>query len=327
MVKGLVSIIIPCYNGERFVDRCLSSILAQTYKSIEVIVVNDGSTDNSAMAIENYKNRFNNDGMVLTVISKENGGAASAVNVGLKAINGEFLHPLDIDDMLMPTAIEEKLKLFRDGIDAVISNGYYVKYEDSEKYIDKFYLDKDDKELINPFEDMLLSKLHNWSGAYMVKCSTLFDIYPEKEIYISHYGQNLQIILPCCYRKRVMFSHKPLMKYVRHNESFTAGGIDHSIQNLIGFKDIRLKLISDIVTDSQERDYYRNKVEAFYAKLLIEQYSLIGNNREIAKNYKILKKLRCVDKNSKFTYFSSKHPQLSRILRHIKKLVKNISRA
>jgi len=96
----VVSIIIPVYNAEKFLSECIESALNQTYKEIEVIAINDGSTDNSLKILEQYSDR-------IKVISKPNGGTSSALNLGIKNMSGEWFKWLSADDVLYPNAIKE----------------------------------------------------------------------------------------------------------------------------------------------------------------------------------------------------------------------------
>jgi len=95
-----VSIIIPVFNAEKFLEECLISAINQTYSDIEIIAVNDGSTDNSSEVLKKFSNK-------VKIFSKENGGKSSALNVGIKYTKGEWIKVLDADDVLYPTAIEE----------------------------------------------------------------------------------------------------------------------------------------------------------------------------------------------------------------------------
>lgn len=110
-----VSIIIPVYNIEKYIERCLLSIINQSYKNIEVIIVDDGSTDKSSDIVDDYLNHNN-----FIVIHKENGGLSSARNAGLKVATGEFVMFVDGDDYLMDNAIEILVKKINDEIDVVM---------------------------------------------------------------------------------------------------------------------------------------------------------------------------------------------------------------
>ena len=95
-----VSIFIPIYNTEKYLRECIESALNQNYDDIEIIAVNDGSTDNSLKILEQYSDR-------IKVISKTNGGTSSALNLGIKNMKGEWFKWLSADDVLYPNAIEE----------------------------------------------------------------------------------------------------------------------------------------------------------------------------------------------------------------------------
>lgn len=94
--NGKISVIIPAYNAEKTIERCLNSVIEQSYTNVEVIVVDDGSKDRT-LSIANEVAK--NDSRV-KVISKQNGGAASARNVGIKLASGEFITFLDADDYI-----------------------------------------------------------------------------------------------------------------------------------------------------------------------------------------------------------------------------------
>lgn len=108
MQKGLVSIITPCYNGEKFVSRFLDSVLDQSYTNIELIVINDGSTDQTEQILKSYEIKFKEKGIKFIHLFQSNGGQSSAINKGLEIFSGEYLTWPDSDDILTPDAIEIK---------------------------------------------------------------------------------------------------------------------------------------------------------------------------------------------------------------------------
>lgn len=107
--RGLVTIVIDNFNYAQFVDRAIESALAQTYPTVEVVVVDDGSTDESAEVIHRYDDR------AITVF-KPNGGQASALNAGLSCAHGDVVLFLDSDDELYPDAVESVMQEFGEGI-------------------------------------------------------------------------------------------------------------------------------------------------------------------------------------------------------------------
>jgi glycosyltransferase involved in cell wall biosynthesis len=107
--QPLVSIVVTNYNYGRYLRAAIDSALAQTYSQVEVVAVDDGSTDNSREIIESYGGR-------IVPVLKANGGHGSAVNAGFGASGGEILMFLDADDELLPEAVEQLVKAWRPGV-------------------------------------------------------------------------------------------------------------------------------------------------------------------------------------------------------------------
>lgn len=105
-MKPTVSIVIPCYNAANYLGETLQSIANQSYKNIEVILVNDGSTDKSLELAYPYESKIN-----LTILNIPNGGVSNARNIGFQHTTGEFIVFLDADDILKPTFAENKIAL------------------------------------------------------------------------------------------------------------------------------------------------------------------------------------------------------------------------
>ena len=102
-----VSVIIPVYNVENYIEKCLNSVLNQTLKEIEIIIVNDGSKDSSKQKIEKYLEKHENK---IIYLEKENGGLSDARNYGIGYAKGEYIAFLDSDDYIEPTMYEEMYK-------------------------------------------------------------------------------------------------------------------------------------------------------------------------------------------------------------------------
>lgn len=126
-MNPLVSIIVPMYNAESYILSCLNSIVGQSYDNLEIIVVNDGSTDHSVELCRNFAVAHNN----VLILNQENSGLSSARNNGIKQAHGEYLFFLDADDLLQNSAIEKMIENTTDGGNLVICN--YRKFNDNEK--------------------------------------------------------------------------------------------------------------------------------------------------------------------------------------------------
>jgi glycosyltransferase involved in cell wall biosynthesis len=113
----LISVIVPVYNSEVFLEKCLSSLINQRYKNLEIIVINDGSSDRSLEIIEGFANR---DERVM-LVSQENRGQSHARNVGIRKATGDYLIFVDSDDWLDSTFIEKlHSKIVEENVDIVV---------------------------------------------------------------------------------------------------------------------------------------------------------------------------------------------------------------
>lgn len=106
MSDGLISVIIPVYNVENYIVRCLDSVVSQTYANLEIVLVDDGATDSSGKICESYAQKDSR----IQVIHKENGGLSSARNAGLKVATGDYIAFVDSDDFIHPMMYELMLR-------------------------------------------------------------------------------------------------------------------------------------------------------------------------------------------------------------------------
>jgi len=115
-----VSVIIPVYNGEKYIAECVESVLSQTYRDFEIIVVDDGSTDKTAQVIKQLNHQ-------LTYVFQKNKGSAAAFNTGIRNSCGEYLVWLSADDLLMPEALAELISFLAQNPDVqVVDSDYYL---------------------------------------------------------------------------------------------------------------------------------------------------------------------------------------------------------
>src|SRR6218665_159168 len=114
-----ISVIIPCYNVERYVEQCICSVLSQTLLPYEIICVNDGSTDSTLMVLQGLQEKSPR---LIKIIDVKNAGASAARNTGLAAANGELVQFLDADDIIVPEKFERQLAGFSGGAGVVISD-------------------------------------------------------------------------------------------------------------------------------------------------------------------------------------------------------------
>lgn len=129
-MSALVSVIVPVYNVEKYLRKCLDSLLEQTYKNIEVVMVDDGSKDSSGKICDEYAKRFEN----FYVVHKENAGLGMARNTGFEHINGQYVTFLDSDDylendcveILYNTLLKQRVDMCKGGFKRVIDSGEVI---------------------------------------------------------------------------------------------------------------------------------------------------------------------------------------------------------
>ena len=135
-MNPLVSIIIPVYNKAAFVRETLDSALAQTYPHIELVLINDGSTDGSLAILEEFQSKFPDK---IILIDQVNGGVSKATNAGIQASSGEYMQFLDADDLLSPDKIENQISLLKGKPSAVICSCEWVNFNKNTKHFSRVH--------------------------------------------------------------------------------------------------------------------------------------------------------------------------------------------
>lgn len=129
-----VSIIIPIYNSSSYIEKCVNSVLKQTYKNIEIILINDGSTDNSLDIIKNISSKNNN----VKYYTQKNSGVAKTRNRGIKYSNGDYVMFIDNDDYIDSNYVENFVKELDDDTDYIIGGYRRVDLKGNTLYSKKF---------------------------------------------------------------------------------------------------------------------------------------------------------------------------------------------
>lgn len=231
MESGLISVIIPVYNTEKYLVECLDSVLAQTYTNYEAILVDDGSTDQSPAICDEYADRDPR----FRVIHRENGGLSEARNTGLDVARGKYIYFLDSDDRLVPNTLEYAFnKLFETGADFVFFDGQ--SFEDSPRGfgIEQRYIRKTEYAPLEGIRMLdLLQKnddLHFAVQMYLYRASFLFQnafrFYPGLL-----YEDMVFSFEAFCRAEKVAHCHKPL-----YERRFRSGSIVTSKPSIKNFE-------------------------------------------------------------------------------------------
>jgi glycosyltransferase involved in cell wall biosynthesis len=209
----LISIIVPVYNAEKYLGACIESITSQTYKNLEIILIDDGSSDNSGKICDDYAEKDNR----IRVIHKENGGVSKARNDGLKLVSGEYIGFVDSDDTISPKMFESLFKNLSENSADIAVCDYEMVYADRRVSVNprgismKFSAEESIKNVLlgKYFQGHLCNKLF--------KASVLKDIFFDEDIYV--YEDMLVVIKALLKSKSVFFDSTPYYDYYMRDDS------------------------------------------------------------------------------------------------------------
>lgn len=254
-----VSVIVPVYNTDKYLRDCIDSLVWQTMDEIEIILINDGSTDNSLSILKEYEEHFPDK---ILVIDKENGGQASARNIGIKRASGEYIGFVDSDDYVEEEMFEHLYNVAVDSnADFVECDYKYLKVdaEGKSKVISKYgrirpYSDKKDM-----FIDPLVSPWNKLYRANILKENGL--AFPEGYIYedTSFFIKAIPYIENTAYVNQEYVYH-----FMRENSTMTSNR-EIRIGNIF-------PVLQDIIDEYKERGFYelyRQELEYFIIKILL----------------------------------------------------------
>lgn len=321
-----VSIISPCYNGEKYISKYLESVYLQSYPSIELIIIDDASTDMSRSIIEDYIAKFEEKGYSLVYKRQPiNKGQAAALNVGLRIFTGEYVTWMDSDDIYCPNAIERKVTFLEENphIEFVLNSGEIVYSSDLDKQIGLLKRVKPENDDL--FKDLLDE--HNvvfTPGSIMVRSSSLLKAIPALHIYESREGQNWQMLLPLSYTCRYGYIDEVLFKYVIHSDSHshTQRSYEEEIQRRDNFYILQKNTIEAIpsMTSITKKEW----IHYSYVRQLRAKYYIAIEHRKKEEYLKYKHEL--IDQGSTFrltdNYFLYPIRKLaSKIIRKVKRVL------
>ena len=292
-MNSLVSIIIPVYNVEEYLDECLNSAITQTYSNIEIIIVNDGSTDRSTDIIGKYKKKDNR----IKVFSINNSGQGKARNIGINNSLGEYIYFLDSDDFIEKQTIEILLNSIQSN-HICIFNAISFLHESgkivSSKYfnINENYLKKEIKKG-NQIR-YLTPCISPWSKLYSKKFIQNNKIYFPEGIY----GEDVEFWLRCIVstNKINYVNYYGYHRRYRKNSTMTGGSIKnlkdriYSMDRLINLdplsKQLNLFVLQYLLNIWRQSYQLKDHELIEYAKLKFSEYNAISLCQDINILYK-----------------------------------------
>lgn len=314
MNKPLVSIVTPCYNGESYLSRFFDSILNQTYTNLEVVLINDGSTDRTENIVNQYRSLFDKKGITLIYEFQKNAGQAAALNRGLKLFTGEYVTWIDSDDEIMPDFIKKKVDFLEKHSEYVYCYGKAIAVDEDkpDKIVDVFERRKKNGRYAF-FEDILMVRDVFFSG-YLVKTAAFEKVILNREIYTGAGGQNAQILLPLgWYYGEPGYVDESVYKYFVRTESHShsQNSSEKIIQQLYNYEQILLHTLERI----SDKDVlkYNDIVKGYYAKLRFGNAIDTKKAELIKKHYLELKKTGTATKKDFALYIK----YTNRVIRNI----------
>ncbi|WP_019241432.1 MULTISPECIES: glycosyltransferase [Bacillus] len=285
MQNKKVSIIIPVYNNEKFLDKCLNSVINQTLNDIEIIIINDGSTDNSLNKLKWYESKYSN----IKLLNQPNSGQAVAINRALDLACGEYVAFVDADDYIENNMIETLYKEAKSSnLDLVICNytkvdmdGRILSYNDHSTFDNKL-LDRND--LIREFllNENNLVEGFSWNKLIKMKLFNEFNIrYPHIKY------EDIPTIFKILTKiKSCKYINDNLYYYVQHNDSITN---TKSIQNVKGYIEA-IEMVNDILKEENLISVYKEDYFIYRSHSLLSEYmvsiEVVKDSKELTKTFK-----------------------------------------
>lgn len=272
-MSALVSIVIPVYKTEQFIERCLKSICEQTLENFQIIIVDDCSPDNAIQKVEQILDLYPNRLAQMKIIRlEENVGLASARKIAFKYIEGKYVTCLDSDDYIELNALEFMLNKIEETQADVVVCDYYVTYPDKELIVYQ-------KTSTNTYMKQLLeNQLHS---SY---CNKMYkkELLNKTEILdgVNMCEDFLFAIQVGIYAKKIEYLNKPFLHYVQYNSNaYTQNYTEKSIKDIISIVNFSEQLLKK----AEMFDQYKN--EFFYRKLFFKVMILIHSQQTVRNNY------------------------------------------
>ena len=272
-----VSIIVPVYNGQDFINKCLNSLINQTYSNVEIIVINDGSTDNSLDLLKKY-----NDKIIL--INKENSGVSDSRNLGLEKASGDYIMFCDIDDWYEKVTVEKAV--------CEIGNYDLLKYRETRVFSDGSSIKR--KENLAPmlYEkeeiDIVIRRLFDLSWTTHIYCFIYkTEIIKKNNIRFNskiRYAEDANFILQYLLKvKNIKVIDEYLYNYYENSNSVTNNysSIFKNMENLQIFRSETLKILGN---------KYKKELDQFFLNLILlfleKPFDILKTKKEIKDYYK-----------------------------------------
>jgi len=280
--KPLVSVIVPAYNTEKYIDKCLRSLMVQTYHEIEVIIIDDGSQDETVCICQKYEKadcRF-------SVVSKRNTGVSDSRNLGIDIARGKYLVFVDSDDYVADDYIEVLVnEMISQDVQMVCAEYYSVKDGDVVPHDSRIMLNQ--KTFIQFTEAINLLHVKDAFQGYLWNKIFIRDVVLEFNIRFDTRIKIWEDMLFCLTyltkTKKISYVNKPIYYYVQRNDSaMNDVRVWNENTQVVALEEI-WKVVRLIDGEFQEyvRDYYANELVGLLGKKMFQNRNIIKETIKI----------------------------------------------
>ena len=297
-----ISVIIPVYNTGNYLKKCLDSILSQTLKEIEIIIVNDGSSDNSLDIIKKYMKKNKN----IILIDKKNGGQGSARNMGISRAAGEYISFVDSDDFIDEEMLEEMYLTAKENDSDIVICNISDYYEKSGTMRD---VSLNLKKEVSIQEAILYSVPSVVNKIYRRELLQGNKLFFNEKIWYEDFPYSIELLV---HAKKISFINKPFYHYFHRIQSTM-----HN-QNISKNLDI-LKAYNEL-EDYLKRNSYYDMYEDEIQFLLLKEVFVATINRVIRTSNPISQKRKIIKEIEKYYYshINGKNPYFSKLPKSFK---------
>lgn len=300
--EELISIIVPVYNVEKWLSRCVNSILGQTYTNFELILVNDGSTDSSYKICKDYLKKDNR----IKLIDKKNGGLSEARNFGISNAKGKYIIFIDSDDYINKNYIAILYKaIVTNNSDIAICE--YNEVAENGDFLKEVSLNEPENENVVTGKEVIRYLLKNNGTANIVAWNKIYkrELFNNIRYQVGKFYEDEYIVVPLMWNiERICLIRKPLYNYVQRSGS-------------IMLSPFTLKKVKDIDSFRQKRiNFFKTKKNKEFYFLAVDSY----------KNWILLLMQTNFNNKEYINYLQKQYRRYALIYypRSVKKIVKDI---